>query len=112
MVLVGLPPPEHCPKPLFHTLKHGSYLVRLFDPTRFNQGALTFREYGPLRRFDHQLPSDSGPTASPDRGIYYGALNLSSCVVEIFGDTGVIDCGEWRVSRARITRALRLINLR
>ncbi len=44
--------------------------------------------------------------------MYYAALKFSSCLVEVFGDTGVIETGIKRVCRPQLTRALRLLDLR
>lgn len=42
----------------------------------------------------------------------YGAFTLSSCVVEIFGDSKVIEVGTWAVAALTTTRALNLLDLR
>lgn len=47
-----------------------------------------------------------------DRGLYYAATTLSSCVAEVFGDTGLIDCGEWHIAMPRLQRDVRLMDLR
>jgi len=90
----------------------GSFIVRLFDLTSHGQTALAFRHYGPLRRFDHQVNSSGAPAHDAVRGIYYAALTLSGCIVEIFGDTGLIDCAQWHVARPQLTRSIKLLNLR
>jgi len=46
-----------------------------------------------------------------ERGIYYAAQTLSSCIVEIFGDTRVIEFGDWHVAAPRVSRALHLLDL-
>lgn len=46
------------------------------------------------------------------RGVYYGGFTLSCCLVEVFGDTGLVRCGEWHVAMPRLTRDVRLLNLR
>ena len=92
----------------------GAFLLRLFNPTRFGTAALTFNHNGPRGRFDHhRLPASGlGPTHDdPDRGIYYAAFALSCCVVEVFGDTRLIDNPALRLARPRVTRPLRLLNL-
>jgi hypothetical protein len=66
-----------------------------------------------LLRFDHQRADPRGqPAVDPDRGIYYAAFTLSGCLVEIFGDTGIIVCGERHVARPRLSRDLRVLDLR
>ena len=122
MVRVAPPPPNRPPKPILHTLAVGTALVRLFDPTSFGATALSFRSFGPLRRFDHQrgrLP-EHAPDVDAERAIYYaaplrtrdGATGLSSCIVEVFGDIGVVACQEWHVAMPVLRRDLRLLDLR
>ena len=48
----------------------------------------------------------------PERGVYYAATNLSGCLVEIFGDTGVVDLGRHHVALPVFGRDLRLLDLR
>jgi hypothetical protein len=65
-------------------------------------------------RFDHH-PGDGlsrSPTDDPARAIYYAALTLSGCVVEIFGDRGSITIGNWHVARSEVSRQLTLLDLR
>ena len=98
----------------------GTTLVRLFDPTDgYRPTALSFRRYGPKKRFDHHRPEPitGGSQDDPDRGIYYGApphngsTGLSSCMMEVFGDTGIVDLGEWQVAAPVVRRSLRLLDL-
>lgn len=88
--------------------------MRLFDPTRFGTQALTFTYNGPRGRFDHHRPpAGRGPTwDDPDRGVYYAAETLSCCLVEVFGDTRLIDRPHLRVAMPTLTRDLRLLDLR
>ena len=99
------------PQPIFKKLPAGSNLVRLYNPMRFAQTAVTFRQYGPVLRFDHHRSSSETPTDDPDRGIYYASLTLSGCIVEIFGDAGEIDTGEWHVARPEAVRPFKLLKL-
>lgn len=48
----------------------------------------------------------------PERGVYYAATTLSGCLVEIFGDTGVVDLGRHHVALPVLGRDLRLLDLR
>lgn len=113
MVVVDLPPPRRRPNPLFHTLSPGDRLVRLFDPSRHGMTATGFRWYGPLMRFDHHRTGDGGtPADDPERSVYYAAATLSGCLVEIFGDTGVVDLGRHHVALPILRRDLRLLDLR
>lgn len=111
MVAIALPPPTQQPQPRFHTISSGTVLLRLFDPTKYNTSALSFRHYGPISRFDHHREADP-PARDPDRGIIYAARTLSSCLVEIFGDDKVVCVGDWEVARLTATRNLTLLDLR
>ncbi|QIN78296.1 RES domain-containing protein [Rubrobacter marinus] len=113
MVVVDLPPPRRRPNPLFHDLPSGSRLVRLFDPSRHGATETGFRSYGPLLRFDHHLGDEDGtPGEDAERGIYYAARTLSGCLVEIFGDTGVVDLDRHHIASPILRRDLRLLDLR
>jgi hypothetical protein len=110
MVLIAPPPPKFPPSPSFHVLAPGSHLKRLFNPNKYGTQALTFRFYGPIHRFDHHR--GAAPKTDPERGIYYAALTLSGCLVEYFGDTGVIEIQDEQVGRVEITRPVTLLDLR
>ena len=129
MVVIASPPPLKPPSPLFRSLVAGSFMLRIFDPTRHGSTALSFRYFGPLGRFDHQrlalggFPADRSetrqrlsPTGSssedPDRGISYAGLTLSCCLVECFGDVGVIEIKGQQIARLELTRDLTLLDLR
>jgi len=112
LVRLSLPPPSRAPNPVFLTLPAETNLFRLFDPTRHNATAISFRYFGPLLRFDHQRIISNAPQADTERGIYYGGLTLSCCIVEVFGDTGLIVCGEWSLAMPRLIREIRLLDLR
>jgi len=89
-------------------------LVRIFDPSSHGATATGFRHHGPLLRFDHHRGEGKNmePGADAERGIYYAALTLSSCMVERFGDTGVVDFGTYHVASPILARDLRLLDLR
>ncbi|MBV9389809.1 MAG: RES family NAD+ phosphorylase [Chroococcidiopsidaceae cyanobacterium CP_BM_ER_R8_30] len=110
MVRIAAPPPERPPSPIFYIQPAGSAIVRIFDPTRHNTTALTFRHFGPLARFDHQRASH--PQDDPERGVYYCAPSFSSCLVEVFGDTGIIEIGFQCVCYPQVIRELKLLDLR
>ncbi len=113
MVVVELPPPPRQPNPLFHDLPSGSLLVRIFVPSRYGATAAGFRSYGPLHSFDHHLGGGDGtPGEDAKRSIYYAAPTLSGCLVEVFGDTGVIDLDRHQVASPILRRDLRLLDLR
>ena len=116
MVLIAPPPPLRPPTPLFQDLPGGTSLVRLFLPAAHGVGPLTFRAFGPLRRFDHHegIPRGRGrqPSLSSSRRVYYAAPTLSCCIAEVFGDLGLIEPGEWHVALPLLIRPLRLLDLR
>jgi RES domain len=113
VVLIASPPPAKTPSPLYRTLASGSFLLRIFDPTQYDTKATTFRYYGPINRFDHQRLSLSGTRAEdPERGISYAGLTLSCCLVECFGDNGVIEIKGQQIGRIQLTRDLTLLDLR
>ena len=110
MVLIAPPPPERFPNPCFYVLQKGSQIVRIFNPAKYQTQALTFRFYGPIHRFDHQRSLT--PKIDPERGIYYAANTLSGCLVEYFGDTGIIEITTEMVCCVDITREVKLLDLR
>jgi hypothetical protein len=129
VVLIANPPPAKTPSPLYRTLASGSFLLRIFDPTQYGTKATTFRSYGPINRFDHQrlalggFPADRSETRQrisptgncaedPERGISYAGLTLSCCLVECFGDTGVIEIKGQQIGSIQLTRDLTLLDLR
>ena len=112
MVVIAPPPPSRPPNPLHYTLPSGSYLIRIFNPTRHNTQALTFRHYGPINRFDHQQITFTGePADDLDRGIWYAGFTLSCCLVEYFGDSGVIEIKDEQVAHIQLKRDLQLLDL-
>ena len=110
MVRIVPPPPKNQPLPAFHRIEPGSHIIRIFNPNNYGTQALTFRFYGPLHRFDHQRGTT--PQTDTYRGIYYAAFTLSSCLVECFGDTGVIEIQDEQVCQVEITRPITLLDLR
>jgi RES domain len=113
VVLIASPPPAKTPSPIYRTLASGSFVLRIFDPTQYGTKATTFRSYGPINRFDHQRLSSTGNCAEdPERGISYAGLTLSCCLVECFGDTGVIEIKGQQIGHIQLTRDLMLLDLR
>lgn len=106
MVRIAGPPPARGPRPVHQILPAGSELYRIYDPSVRGVGRLTFRHRGPLLRFDHHVGR------SRRRGIYYSALTLEGCVVEVFGDSGTVRFGKYRVANPVLTRDLLLLDLR
>jgi hypothetical protein len=113
VVLIASPPPAKTPSPLYRILASGSFVLRIFDPTQYGTRATTFRSYGPINRFDHQrLPPMGNCAEDPERGISYAGLTLSCCLVECFGDTGVIEIKGQQIGRIQLNRDLTLLDLR
>ena len=106
MVRIAGPPPARAPRPLNESLLAGSDLYRIYEPTSREVGRLTFRLVGPRLRFDHHVDR------SKKRGIYYSAPTLEGCVVEVFGDGGMVRFGEYRVANPVLTQDLLLLDLR
>jgi RES domain len=111
LVRIAPPPPANSPSPSFFDLNTSIKIIRIFDPTRHKTQALTFRFNGPRHRFDHHRGSGK-PQNDLERGIYYAAFTLSGCLVECFGDTGVIEIDNQCVCLVDITRPLKLLDLR
>ena len=134
MVLILPPPPNVTPRPLYETVEPETPLIRIFNPaSRYKTQADTYRFFGPLLRFDHQLPlsqlqaaqiSDLPmPTAwneqsslkgkdDPNRGITYWGYSLSCCLVELFGDTKIVEFKEYEVAIAIVKQPLLLLDIR
>jgi hypothetical protein len=120
VVILHPPPPKRAVAPLFLDLPTGARLVRIFDPTRRHATPLTFRANGPRKRFDHYRgrgPSRE-PDDDPDRAVYYAAWSpdpaeaLSSCLVEVFGDTGIVAFADLAIAMPTVVGPLRLLDLR
>lgn len=121
MVKVSLPPPTRGVTPIVREVPSGISLIRLFDPTtKHRTTALSFRFKGPMYRFDHHRgdPATGGIADDPERGIYYvgarfdASLGLASCLVELFGDTGIVEFRNLHVGAPTLQRSLRLLDLR
>ncbi|HVX29315.1 MAG TPA: hypothetical protein VHA53_02460, partial [Nitrolancea sp.] len=106
--------------PCFLDIPSGNQLVRLYNPSRRNTTPLAFRSYGPLKRFDHHRGNggERQPDEDPERAVYYAAWSgdladaLASCIVEIFGDTGIVETEPWSIALPTLVRPLRLLDLR
>lgn len=112
MVKIALPPPVKSPSPIFYHISEQKQLIRIFDPTRHHTQALTFRYLGPIHRFDHHRWPRDKPQKDKSRGIYYAAFTLSSCLVEYFGDLGVIETENKYIALVNLTRTLKFLDLR
>jgi hypothetical protein len=81
---------------------------------------LTFRANGPRKRFDDHRGRgpNRAPDDDPERAVYSAAWSpdlaeaLSSCLVGVFGDTGIVAFGDLEAAMPTPTRSLRLLDLR
>ena len=104
MVLIPPPPPKRPPRP-----RHAIF-ARVFDPNRLEP--TEFNAYGPRHRFDHHRGARGAPANDSDRRVYYAADDLKGCIVEVFGDAGVVSVGTLHVAEVKLRRQLRLLDLR
>ena len=112
MVRIDPPPPQRPVTPIIQTLAPGTALLRIYRPRPYGTGACTFRRTGPLHRFDHHEPAREGADQQGDsRGILYCGFSLSCCLVECFGDTGVIETEGRRLALIETTRPINLLDL-
>ncbi len=112
MVAILYPPPTRNISPKWLELKPGTKLLRIFDPTSFGATAIGFRNYDPISRFDHQRSDSGKPGVDADRGIIYAGFTLKCCIVEVFGDTGIIKIAKQRIASITLKNSLNLLDLR
>ncbi len=110
MVEIRYPPPTRNISPQWFELKSGTTIQRIFDPTSYGATATGFRYYGPLSRFDHQRGTKA--EIDSERGIVYAGLNLSCCLIEVFGDDEVIKIQKQQIAIINLKQSLRLLDLR
>ena len=60
MVRIDEPPPQRPLKPIIKTLAAGAELLRIYRPLPHGNKACSFRQTGPLHRFDHHEPAGDG----------------------------------------------------
>ena len=77
--------------PAERTLDPGTLLWRVYRRGGNHPGLWQrFRRFGPLSgRFDHHQP-DAGRPQSQKRGVYYAALDVTTCLAEVYQDTRTI----------------------
>lgn len=110
MVVVHFPPPSRSIAPQFLTLASNDILIRIFDPTKYDATAISFRNYGPISRFDHHLRYPQ--RLDPDRSIIYAGCTLSCCIVEIFGTGGIVRLERQQIAFITLKDTLKLLDLR
>jgi RES domain len=109
--------------PIFHTLKKGTKLFRIYRCTPdYCPGPLDFRYYGPLCRFDHHQGKPPltyqvkkcKPCEDSLRGIYYLGREFSCCLVEVFGNTPKAACitKEYSLAILKTNKDLKLLDIR
>lgn len=107
MVTITLPPPARSPRPVHEPLGPRSSLYRIV-PARRHYDPHAFRDFGPLARFDHH-----DEALAVRRAVLYAAPSISSCLVERFGESRVIeDPAAWEVARLGVERQVTLLDLR
>lgn len=112
VVRIDRPPPQRSVQPTFHALLAGERLLRIYTPGEWNTTALTFRRRGGARlRFDHHSDSGQNPD-DQSRGIHYSAPTLEGCLVEVFGDDGLISTQDRHLGSLLLRRSLHLLDLR
>lgn len=119
MVLILPPPPTVTPRPQHETVETQTALVRIFNPaSRYKTQASTYRYFGPLLRFDHHQPLTKEEAVKlngkedPNRGITYWGFTLSCCLVELFGDTKIVEFKDYEVAIATLEQPLLLLDIR
>jgi hypothetical protein len=108
--IVHFPPASRSIAPKFVTLARNDILIRIFDPTKYDTSAISFRNYGPISRFDHHR--ECPQNLDPDRSIIYAGRTLSCCIVEIFGTGGVVKLEQQQIAFITLGETLELLNLR
>lgn len=93
------------------TVANGVGLLRTYAPDPYDTAPLTFREFGPLNRFDHQR-SGNGPQLDSGRGILYAGFDLICCVGEYFGDQGAVTRAGNRLTKLLVEEPAEVLDLR
>jgi len=114
MVEINPPPPNpDLPlSPKYKILEAGTKLRRIYNPNSYNTKAVSFRFNGPRSRFDHHRFSNDDPQEDSKRGVNYWGFTLSCCLVEVFGDTRVIDVDEYEVALLTLNQTINLLDIR
>ena len=114
MVVINSPPPDPqiSIQPVVKVLPPQTRLLRIFNPNKHNTQATTFRYFGPIGRFDHQRHPLTKPKVDMERGINYWGFSLSCCIVEVFGDTRIIETGDLEVALVELNESIELLDLR
>ncbi|HEY9899254.1 MAG TPA: RES family NAD+ phosphorylase [Pantanalinema sp.] len=93
-------------------------IYRIFNAKR---SPVDFRPKGPSDRFDHHRgpglalgfePRGCDAARDPERRVLYAGIDLTCCLVERFRETRVIQGGTNALAKLRVTRSLKLLDLR
>ena len=91
----------------------GVRLLRIYSPSSHQATPASYREWGPVSRFDHQRPTATGGCGvDRGRGVLYAAPSMLCCVGEFFGDTGSVTVADARLARLRVQAPLRMLDVR
>ncbi len=96
-------------RPELRTLRSGTTVARIYARGGRHPGGWSdFRVVGPVptARFDHHVEGGQ-------RGVFYGARSLTTCVAEVFQDTRIVDrsAADRCLAAFRLERAVRLLDL-
>lgn len=113
MVVIKSPPPDSKLKlnPQTKILQPDTVLRRIYNPHKYDTQATTFRFNGPRARFDHQRCDPTKPDNDLERGINYWGFTFKCCLVEVFGDTRIIDVNDYHLAKITLTQPLKLLDL-
>jgi hypothetical protein len=100
------PPPNRDVRPLHTEIPQNTIINRIYDPDSYGATATGFRGSGPFARFDHHAVGAS------ERGILYASFDFKGCLAEIYGDIGYGTARRRRHCGIRLSRTLRLLDLR
>lgn len=102
-----LPKADHC---WTWTVPDGtsSPWYRIYHRDQFTADGISFRQFGPLARFDHHTPPFGAPAVEPDgRAVLYLAADVATAACEVFGEAGAASlCSNWRVSQVSPLREI------
>ncbi|TCN53574.1 hypothetical protein EV641_106220 [Rhodococcus sp. SMB37] len=74
---------------------------RIYHRDRYTADGISFRQFGPLHRFDHHTPPYLDPDVDPDgRAVLYIAEDIATGGCEVFGEVGIAPlCSNLNLSR-------------
>lgn len=105
MVKIQHPPPNGPSNPKFCIFPQGQSLRRIHKGGVIRGNIFRFK--GPYSRFDHHINE-----WRDDRGVSYFAPHLTSCLVEVFGDSRIIMTPDYFALTIIVNESLELLDLR